>query len=260
MIHHTGFTPSQLRHSLAVLIQEHLAFWYTSSDDDSTAYEANPLGCYNLIRSGKYIYIVEESFGTLAGALVGDILKLGHARVGDLVHVWTEGKSSAQHDMSKGQPDNHEPATCNGSISKNSEIAKSHTSEETIRRTLSHLLSSRILSITNQFYFYADNDKRSEAEKRAQQRSKLDAKMKKEEADAYERGIMAQLMAWKHGDNGERVELAKLKNSKKRPLENGDSGLNGRRPRLTSGAETFSEDILNVGLTAGSSCWLIVVG
>ena len=260
MIQHTGFTPSQLRNSLAVLIQEHLAFWYTSSDDDSTAYEVNPLGCYSLIRSGKYTHIVEESFGTLAGALVGDILKLGHARVGDLVRVWTPAKSSAHNGTSNEQPGNHEPATCIGSISKNSQIATGHTSEETIRRTLSHLLGSRILSITNQFYFYADNDKRSEAEKRAHQRSKLDAKMKKEEADAYERGIMAQLMAWKHGDNGERVELAKLKNSKKRPHENGDSAQNGRRRRLTGEAETFSDDILNVGFTAGSSCWLIVGG
>jgi len=253
LLYQTHSTPSQLRHSLAVLVQEHFIFWYTSPENDLTFYEADHSRCYNLVRSGKYVRIAEERFGTLAGEIVGYIIQIGHGRVGDLVQACTEMETQAPNGAPNGHPDMHEPPMCNGSRLKSSNSQATHISSpaERIHSILSDLLRSGLVSTTNEFYFYSDADKRFEAEQRATQRSKIDGKMTKDEAKDFERAIAAQLEAWKHGVDGATGEAKNINGKRKRSLDNGDTDRDGKRLRLTGEIRVSSAGSLNVSSVAG---------
>ncbi|KAL1958358.1 hypothetical protein VTO42DRAFT_4675 [Malbranchea cinnamomea] len=82
--HSTHLTPRQVRYGLAVLIQQHLVFHFTSLDDGITYYEADWRNAYALVRSGKIIQLVEERLGPYAAKVVSAILYLGHVRISDL--------------------------------------------------------------------------------------------------------------------------------------------------------------------------------
>ncbi|PGH06018.1 DNA-directed RNA polymerase III subunit rpc3 [Blastomyces parvus] len=81
IVQNTRLSPRQVRHGLAVLIQQHLIYHYTSLDDGITYYEASWRTAYNLVRSGRILQFVEEKLGRYAGKVLSTILYLGHARV-----------------------------------------------------------------------------------------------------------------------------------------------------------------------------------
>jgi len=256
LLYHTQCTPSQLRHSLVVLIQEHFIFWYTSPENDLTFYEANESRCYSLVRSGKYVRIAEEHFGTLAGKIVGHIIQLGHGRVGDIVQACAGMETQAPNGALNGHLDNHEPSMCNGLKSKRSNNQAVHVSPpaERIHSILSNLHHSGLISSTSEFCFYSDADKRYEAEQRTSQRSKIDGKMTKDEAQAFERAIAAQLDAWKHGAEGSSEQTKNLNGKRKRSLENGDTARDGKRPRLSGETLVASARNLDVSHVLGLRC------
>lgn len=248
LVHHTGLTPFQLRHSLAILIQENFAFWYTSNEDDLTSYEANALGCYNLIRSGKYVYNAEERFGSLAGAIISETIQSGHTTVGELVLALIDSKHHARNVNQAEQPSGAKQVICNGSTSYGYHDEAAHASSGLIHQTISILVSSGLLSITNEFYFYTDADRRIEAEARAGERSKID-KMSKESAEIYEQTIAAQLAAWRYGSKEEQVETAGLNINGKRPLESGLSERRNKQTKLDDNDHHISNNgYLNVSL------------
>ncbi|KAH8657009.1 RNA polymerase III subunit RPC82-domain-containing protein [Tricladium varicosporioides] len=80
---HTRLTHRQLRHGLAVLVQQNLVYHYTE-DTGLTHYEANHDAAYALVRSGKIMAAVESRYGTLAKDIVYNLLLLGHTKVVDL--------------------------------------------------------------------------------------------------------------------------------------------------------------------------------
>ncbi|OJD27206.1 DNA-directed RNA polymerase III subunit rpc3 [Blastomyces percursus] len=84
IVQNTRLSPRQVRHGLAVLIQQHLIYHYTSLDDGITYYEASWRTAYNLVRSGRILQLVEEKLGEYAGKVLLAILYLGHARIGYL--------------------------------------------------------------------------------------------------------------------------------------------------------------------------------
>lgn len=262
MLHHTHCTPSQLRHSLAVLVQEHFIFWYTLPENDLTFYEADQSRCYSLVRSGKYVRIAEEHFGTLAGKIVGHIIQLGHGRVGDIVQACAGMETQAPNGALNGHLDNHEPSVCNGLKSKSSNNRAIHISPpaERIHSILSDLYRSGLISTTSEFYFYSDADKRYEAEQRTSQRSKIDGKMTKDEAQAFERAIAAQLDAWKHGTEGATEQTKNFNGKRKRSLENGDTARDGKRPRLSGDLLVSSAGNLNVSHIVGFRCHATFAG
>ncbi|OJD14009.1 DNA-directed RNA polymerase III subunit rpc3 [Emergomyces pasteurianus Ep9510] len=82
VVHNTQLSPRQVRHGLAVLIQQHLIYHYTSLDDGITYYEASWRTAYNLVRSGKILQLVEEKLGDYAAKVLSTILYFGHVRIG----------------------------------------------------------------------------------------------------------------------------------------------------------------------------------
>ncbi|KAF9878525.1 hypothetical protein CkaCkLH20_04017 [Colletotrichum karsti] len=88
LVHTTGLNPRQLRHGLAVLVQQNLVYHQSDSKNVTATYEANPDGCYNLIRAGKVIEMVGIEYGSAEQEVVQTILQLGHARVSDLAQAF----------------------------------------------------------------------------------------------------------------------------------------------------------------------------
>lgn len=66
------------------MIQHHLVYHFTSLEDGNTYYEANPQAAYYLVRSGKYLKLIEDRFGEYAARIMEALLFLGHASVKQL--------------------------------------------------------------------------------------------------------------------------------------------------------------------------------
>lgn len=86
--HKTHLSPRQVRHGLAVLIQQHLIFHFTSLDDGVTYYEADWKNAYAIVRSGKIIQLVDDRLGEYAAKIMSAILYLGHVKVSDLEKMY----------------------------------------------------------------------------------------------------------------------------------------------------------------------------
>ncbi|KAM4060041.1 RNA polymerase III subunit RPC82 domain-containing protein [Hirsutella rhossiliensis] len=104
----TSLSPRHLRNGLGVLIQQNLLFYYTDPDSRVTSYEANSDACYNLIRSGKILEVVESQHGTAGRDLVQTLMLLGYARVADLTHAFgsrapkSNGHANGAHESASG--------------------------------------------------------------------------------------------------------------------------------------------------------------
>lgn len=87
---YTSMTPRQLRHGLAVLIQQNLLYYYIDNDTKTATYEANPEPAYNLIRTGKILEMVESAHGASFKDVMQSLLLLGQTRVSDLKAAYEE--------------------------------------------------------------------------------------------------------------------------------------------------------------------------
>ncbi|KKZ63191.1 DNA-directed RNA polymerase III subunit rpc3 [[Emmonsia] crescens] len=122
IVQNTRLSPRQVRHGLAVLIQQHLIYHYTSLDDGITYYEASWRTAYNLVRSGRILQLVEEKFGDYAAKVLSTILDLGHVRISYLETLpqlrpqapskagkvtTINGLNGARHAYEEGEKDNN---------------------------------------------------------------------------------------------------------------------------------------------------------
>lgn len=94
---HTSLNQRQVRHGLAVLVQQNTIFHLTDPDTSIAYYDVNPDALYNLVRSGKILEMVRDKYGDLAKSLVQDIFVLGHIKIADLVEVYKSGSEGAQN-------------------------------------------------------------------------------------------------------------------------------------------------------------------
>ncbi|GAO14616.1 hypothetical protein UVI_02009320 [Ustilaginoidea virens] len=108
LLQHTSLSPRHLRNGLGVLVQQNLLYHNTDPDTRSTSYEANSDACYNLIRSGKILQVINSQYGAAERDLVQTLMQLGYARVADLIHAFTtrapktNGHTNGSHDSSTG--------------------------------------------------------------------------------------------------------------------------------------------------------------
>lgn len=105
---HTSLTPRHLRNGLAVLIQQNLLYHQINPDSSNTSYDANPDACYNLVRSGKILEIIESQYGTAERELIQTLMLLGHARIADLAQAFgsrvskVNGHTNGTHESRNG--------------------------------------------------------------------------------------------------------------------------------------------------------------
>ncbi|KFA61126.1 hypothetical protein S40285_02192 [Stachybotrys chlorohalonatus IBT 40285] len=109
LVIHTSLGIRQIRHALGVLVQQNLLFHRTDPDSRITSYEANTNACYNLLRFGRILEVVESQYGSLERELVQTLMGLGHAKVHDLSQAFesrntdTSGGLNGTHDASSGR-------------------------------------------------------------------------------------------------------------------------------------------------------------
>lgn len=109
LVQQTSLGPRHLRNGLGVLIQQSLLYHYTDPDAGVTSYEANSDACYNLVRSGKILEVIDDRYGTAERDLVQTLMQLGYARIADLTHAFTSrapktnGHTSGSHESSSGR-------------------------------------------------------------------------------------------------------------------------------------------------------------
>lgn len=80
----------QVRHGLAVLVQQNTIFHLTDPDTSVAYYDVNPEALYNLVRTGKILEMVHDKYGDTAKSLVQDVLLLGHIKISDLVNTFKD--------------------------------------------------------------------------------------------------------------------------------------------------------------------------
>ncbi|KAK2871953.1 hypothetical protein FQN49_002680 [Arthroderma sp. PD_2] len=84
IVHNTHLSPRQVKHGLAVLIQQQLIFHYTGFDDGVSYYQANWRAAYLLVRSGSILQLTRERLGDYAAKVVSTVLSLGHVKISHL--------------------------------------------------------------------------------------------------------------------------------------------------------------------------------
>jgi len=94
----------QIRHGVAVLLQQNLLHYQIDHSSRTAFYDANSTACYNLIRHGKIVAVVDKNYGRAEREAVERILLLGQAKVSDLelAFVPREGTGAAKHTHTNG--------------------------------------------------------------------------------------------------------------------------------------------------------------
>lgn len=238
LIHHTGLSSRQIKHSLAVLIQQHLVYHYRPPDGEATFYEADWKNAYALVRPGKIINLVEERYGKAAGGVVSNLLLLGHARVDDLAAAY-----------------NLDPAKCDGAFDEDAlygnprgppngiKKAKSNSAGKaggltlkSLHSTIYNLLQAGILAQVHPTHFRSAADNRNEAERLVQRYAEFGGGPRgtKQKA-AFEAAVQKQLQTWQSGDSPGIKLKDGVSGSRKRRMESSAPFGDGKRTKLGNG-------------------------
>jgi DNA-directed RNA polymerase III subunit RPC3 len=183
IVHYTNLTGQQIKHGLAILVQQHLALWSTDETSSSTYYEADWLGAYSLVRSGKFIQAAGARFGAQPESIFSDCILSGHVRVGDL-----EQASNFDHEK-----------LSNGTNGINGKDARTL---ESMHASLYTLLQHGFLSLAHDSHFRseAENTVRAEATVRRTYPQFQD-KVKTTARDEFEAAVLKKLKAWRYGSS-----------------------------------------------------------
>lgn len=163
----TDLPTRHLKHSLVILIQQHLVLHYSSEEEDITYYEANLAQAYALVRFGKIIKLVEDRYGESGAGIISNLLALGHARVDDLADAYgVYGKKRARPNAPDHQPNGG--VVSNGA---NADTSNMHIqSLNQLHQQLNELLESGFIATVQEKHFMPQADIQNEADRMAAQR------------------------------------------------------------------------------------------
>ncbi|KAH6670064.1 DNA directed RNA polymeras-like protein III subunit Rpc82 [Halenospora varia] len=235
---HTRLTPRQLRHGLAVLVQQNLIYHYTE-DTGLTHYEADHDAAYALVRSGKIMAAVESRYGTLAKDIVHNLLLLGHTKVVDLEKAFEPKpvEQTKENGREKGKGHNTSNGTINGVTSEVANGVNGHAEAVIvpvgeIHATLERLLIAGVVEPIVESMFRSPLDRYSKLEKDILRGSYGEKQKGNKQKEEFAARIKEGLKEMRSEGQNWRSKL------NKRPL-NGEhtNGVNGpsKRRRLSHG-------------------------
>lgn len=186
------------------------------------------------MRSGKYIKIVEDRYGEIAGGVISNLLLLGHVRVGDLAQAYLPLKCS--RGALKGAFALSSPSLPRGFAKKQADSLDANHSPtvESLQKALYDLLQAGLISVVNESHFRSATDNRSEAEKEVPFQDRYVGKLKKEHEAEREEAIIKKLNDWRYGTILEIQGLLGHQKGMKRPLETLEETSEAKRQRLNS--------------------------
>ena len=226
-----------------------------------TTYEANINAAYALIRSGKYIQVVESKFGKFASEIVSNVLFLGHVRIGDLVHTY---KVSGAEQLNAAVKVNTDTAT-DEFLTKTTPRAlnDTHTRQVQIVKTLYSnlydLLRAELISTLHESHFRSDADNRSQAEKETPCVD-IGRNKKKELELEREKSISRKLQNWRYGSQPPEDKAAEFPEGRKRFLQDAEPKDDSKRMRLQIPYSSHAPNITNPEpiVEAGAKAYLNV--
>ncbi|KAI9787916.1 MAG: RNA polymerase III subunit C82 [Candelina submexicana] len=254
LVHHSNLSPSQIKHGLAVLIQQHLVLHYTPPDRGITFYEANWKNAYLLVRSGKIIKLAESRFGESAGGVVSNLLLLGDARVGDLADAYgvTSIKSNGTEQPSKHQTKGK--VLANGVGTSLDKSRHQITTLLQLHSVLTSLLQAGLISEVREQHFRSPTDNFNEAEQEVNIEMSavvgLTAAKKKAEV---ENAVREKLLRWRDGERKSNVEHDSFK-GRKRLSDGSTPGSSRKRLKLDdddldgANGHKDTDDVSNIAL------------
>ncbi|CAL8579458.1 RNA polymerase III subunit C82 [Xanthoria parietina] len=253
LLHHTHFSPVEVRHSISVLIQQQLVYWYEPDNIGPALYEANLENSYLLARSGKYIQLLKDRFGDFASELVSNVIILGHVRIGDLTRTYfpsidERGPLSeiVASDHLSQLSDEH-PVKPNGDTEKHV-----HTVDE-LHSTISNLLGAGLLCLVHESYFRSAADNIAEAEHVVPRDGSI--KSKKQQEATWELDVQQKLEDWRYGSKADMNTLAPNLQRTKRTFDGEHDELPTKKRKL-AGLRAKGSDQIAGGQEIASSGWL----
>ncbi|KAG8526294.1 uncharacterized protein KY384_000287 [Bacidia gigantensis] len=250
----TSLETSELRHGLAVLIQNTFVHWRDRRLKEPPAFEANVDAPYNLSRYGKWVQMSEERYSPLAGQIVSKLLFMGHARIPDLIaalsanNVGVSGASSANAGAKLPNGTGIHSLKTNGRI-----LHESDTTIHRIHQSLSDLREAGLISICHPSHFRTYADNRTAAEDVTPKIDSFTQKTKAERQAAWEAAVQQKLDEWRYGTTDERAQMARLHKGPKRQRDDTESSISNKRARLDSGYNGAS--VIEGNVQGGLDSW-----
>ena len=256
---HTALSPRQVRHGLAILVQQNLALWATDEQYETTHYEADWRNAYALLRYGKLTEAVDFRFGKETSCLLSDFLLAGHLRVHDLRRAHSLAHQARVSQVNGLQSDGEARKTDSGFDS-----------------AIQNLLHERFVCVGNRSQFHPEADNYDRAELRTRRRAAYSEKIKKKDESAFRTAIDDLVRSWLEGpsrdsngqmkrrpeDDDTDSELDDNPVHKKRCMENGEVKLNGYSHNNVQTANHFDDELVlrvnnhKAAVTARSD-WLV---
>ncbi|KAL8728356.1 MAG: hypothetical protein Q9181_005377, partial [Wetmoreana brouardii] len=252
LVHHAQLSATQVKHSLSILIQQHLVLWYDPDNTGRAFYEADLPKAYALARSGKYIQIINDRTGYFPSDVVSSVILLGHVRVGDLTQTYFppggEGplRELTASDQRLASDASHLDKPNDGSDEAIHTVDGLHT-------TISNLLVAGLLRPLHESHLRPAADNVAEAEHIVPRDSSI--KSKKEEQVTWEMAVKQKLEDWRYGSNAEAKTNPLQQKGSKRPLEDSDNTPDGKRTKLIE-SRSDGLNALNGGSRSTQSGWL----
>ncbi|KAL8691280.1 MAG: hypothetical protein Q9218_003459 [Villophora microphyllina] len=224
LLHHTQLAASELKHGLAILIQQHLVLWYDPDYTGRAFYEADVSNAYSLSRSGTYPRLLKDRRGgndrlrNVASDLISDLVLLGHVRVGDLTQTYF--------------PDFGEQGPLGEVILSNYRAVKTNLhSVNDLHSSISDLLISGFLRPVHESYLRPAADNMVEAESVVPRDDSY--RLKTEVQAAWEKSVRSKLEEWQYGSRAETKFIPQAHKGRKRGLEDGELVLQNKKAKLS---------------------------
>ncbi|KAL8700155.1 MAG: hypothetical protein Q9201_005599 [Fulgogasparrea decipioides] len=228
LVHHAQLSTTQVKHSLSILIQQHLVLWYDPDNTGRAFYEADLPNAYALARSGKYIQIINDRLGDFSSDVVSSVILLGHVRVGDLTQTYFHpGGEGPLHELLA--PDQRLASGGNHSNKPNNGSDEAIHTVDGLHTTISNLLVAGLLRPLHESYLRPAADNVAEAEHTVPRDSSIKSK---EEQVTWEMAVKQKLEDWRYGSNEEAKTIPLQQKGSKRPLEDSDNIPDGKRTKL----------------------------
>ncbi|CZR53957.1 related to DNA-directed RNA polymerase III chain RPC82 [Phialocephala subalpina] len=229
---HTLLNARQLRHGLAVLIQQGLVYYNQDSETGTTFYEANSDAAYGLARAGKIIGMAETRFGPAARDVVQKLFLLGNTSVSDL-----EAAYESKHEQHVNGNAEGSSVIPNG---VNEHKASPVSSTGHLHSVLNRLLEVGFIEPVVHSMFLSPADTYNKVERGILQESFGGSTKGAKQKDDLKLRVKNQLQSIRSDREWKGKGI-------KRPLNGGHvNGVNGtnKRRRLSNGSSTVSSDHL----------------
>ncbi|KAK8039064.1 hypothetical protein PG993_007475 [Apiospora rasikravindrae] len=153
-----------VRHGLAVLVQQNLVYHYTDSENSRTIYEANHYYAYNIVRNGKILDCTHRNYGEAAKRIVHLVMASGHMRVGSIVDAYLKNHGKPANNV------NGSPEPTNGHESgddpfEDAAEEEPQVSGHQVLDDIAHLIAIGILEPLSPKMLQSPEDIKSEVDK-----------------------------------------------------------------------------------------------